>query len=103
MWKDLGRIFDVISYLSIYAAGMLGVAVIHTWGGPLGMAGQMWVSGNTEPTMPSAPWPWVATVVTASLPWPVLFSGHTRTATFLAVVFFFVPIYQLIQLYHLAA
>lgn len=102
LWRWLGSFSQIVTFLSVYASGLLGIVVVQVVGPYLAMGAQMY-TGNTEPQHPHLAWPFWMTVLLGLLPMPALALRRWSYAMVLAVPLALLPWWQLYQLYLRAA
>lgn len=93
----LGFVMALNTLLGMYTAGVVGMAVV-LYSGP-GFAQYLWMIRADTPVEPHLPYPWVATVVLALLPWPLVRKKQWQIAGIASIPFAVLPFYQLYQLY----
>jgi hypothetical protein len=90
------------SFVSVYGAAWLSVAVGILLGGPLAEVLQMY-GGNTEPRLPSAPFPVLAGVACAVFPLPWVLRRQWTAGTLASLPLLLLPAWYVHTLYLLAS
>lgn len=99
-WLRAGM--SIVTGLSIYASGLLGILVIQAVGPYLAMGMHIY-TGNTEPHRPSLPWPLGLTLLAGLLPIPLAATRRFSLAMIASIPLALVPWWQLYCLYIAAA
>ncbi len=93
----LGFVMALNTLIGMYAAGVLGMAVV-LYTGPT-FAEYLWMIAADTPVEPHLPYPWVATVIFALLPVPLIRARQWRIAGVASIPFAVLPFVQLYWLY----
>lgn len=91
----------VVTALSVYGSGLLGIVVVQAVGPWLAMGAQMY-TGNTEPHRPELAWPLGLTLALGLLPIPLLVTRRWTLVAPAAIPLALLPWWQLYRLYQLA-
>lgn len=99
---SVSKALSVVSLVSTYAAGFLGIPVVLAVGPALAMGARMYL-GELEPSAPQLVWPMYTTIGLALLPIPAVVTRRWPLAVALAVPFAVLPYVHLYRLYLAAA
>ncbi|HNC98174.1 MAG TPA: hypothetical protein PKW90_18725 [Myxococcota bacterium] len=88
---------QILTAISIYASGLLGILVVEILGPYLGMGVQMYL-GNTEPRQPEVHWPLGIALLLGLLPIPPLVTKRWSLTLLACIPFALLPWWQLYQL-----
>ena len=98
LWQLVRSSMLIVTTLSIYGSGLLGIVVVQAVGPFLAMGAQIY-TGNTEPHQPDLPWPFQMTLLLGLLPIVPAVMKRFSLAMIASIPLALLPWWQLYQLY----